>query len=485
MSDTASGALQPKNPFQHLESIESGPPVPLEGTISSSSMEPAARQALDCSPWKKNAMILMISFHSMISVFMAAGIVPAASSMANSYGVSVADASYLVSAQIILLGIAPILWIVIMERYDRHYVLVFSVLASMVCNIGGARCETYGSQMVTRVLTAAFISPPIGMGSGVIAKLSTPDEYAQKVGWWVLMTILGTPAGPFIMGFVVQHSRVEFIFWIYAIINLLQALAYIYLGGETLRVTVFENNAAEEKISIFRTFANRLLPKRFDTRPMRISDFVSPFRIAKNPRILIAALATAITFCYANIVFVVEMPLTFGEKFHLNAQQTGLQFIPIIIGCVIGEQIGGPMSDYFMKIYRKRKGRVCPADRLWLTYIGFLTIIAGQLVWGFQLEKAKNWNVTPCVGIAIASFGNQIQSTILTAYAIDTSPGDSASIGVLFNVIRLLYGFAGPFYFPHMFDTLGFTGTAGVMSGIVVVCGIIPTLIIQVTSPRE
>ncbi|GKZ24185.1 hypothetical protein AbraCBS73388_010977, partial [Aspergillus brasiliensis] len=216
-----------------------------------------------------------------------------------------------------------------------------------------------------------------------------------------------------------------------------------------------------------------------------ISDFVSPFRLAKNPRILVAALATAITFCYANIVFVVEMPLTFGEKFHLDAQQTGLQFIPIIIGCVIGEQIGGPMSDYFMKVYRKRKGRVCPADRLWLTYIGFLTIIAGQLVWGFQLERAKTWNVTPCVGIAIASFGNQIQSTILTAYAIDTSPSGSASIGVLFNLIRLLYGFVGPFYFPYMFRALGFTGTAGLMSGIVVLGGIIPTLIVHVTSPRE
>ena len=162
-----------------------------------------------------------------------------------------------------------------------------------------------------------------------------------------------------------------------------------------------------------------------------------------NYRVLIAALATAITFCYGNIVFVVEMPLTFGEKFDLNAQETGYQFVSVIIGCLIGEQISGPMSDYFMKIYGKRKGRTRPANRLWLTYIGFLTIIAGLLIWGFQLERATSWNITPCVGIAIASFGNQIQSTILTAYAIDTCPERSASIGVFFNTIRLLYGFVG------------------------------------------
>lgn len=340
-----------------------------------------------------------------------------------------------------LLGIAPIFWNVITKKYGRHHVLIFSVLASMMCNIGGARCESYAGQMITRVLTATFISPPIGIGSGVVAELSSPDEYARKLGWWVLMTILGTPAGPFLMGFVVQQTRVEFIFWIYAIINLLQALAYLFFGGETLRVSEFENDVAEELVSTSRMSLIRLLPRRLDPRPIRVSDIVSPFRLGKKPRILVVALATAITFCYGNIVLVVEMPLTFGEKFGLNAQQTGLQFIPIIIGSVIGEQVAGPTSDYFMKVYRKRKGRLCPADRLWLTYIGFLTIIAGLLVWGFQLERAKTWNVTPCVGIGIASFGNQIQSTILTAYAIDSSPDDSASIGVLFNTIRLLYGF--------------------------------------------
>ncbi|OKO89622.1 hypothetical protein PENSUB_13688 [Penicillium subrubescens] len=110
------------------------------------------------------------------------------------------------------------------------------------CAVHKLRCQT-----ITRVLTAIFISPPIGIGSGVVAELSTPDEYARKVGWWVLMTILGTPAGPLLMGFVVQHTRVEFIFWIYAIINFLQALAYVFLGGETLRIREVDSDLTTEE----------------------------------------------------------------------------------------------------------------------------------------------------------------------------------------------------------------------------------------------
>lgn len=311
----------------------------------------------------------------------------------------------------------------------------------MVCNIGGARCTTYASQMTTRALTATVISPPIGIGSAVVVDLTTPDERARKLGWWVLMTILGTPCGPFIMGFVVQHTQVQWIFWIFAIVNFLQAVAYLLFSGETLYVPESEPNTVDGQGSVVKTFVMKFVPQRLNPRPITMLDFVSPFLLACKPQILVVALATAITFCYANIVFVVEMPVSFGEKFGLDSQQIGLQFISVIIGCLIGEQLGGPMSDYFMKVYRKRRGHVRPADRLWLTYIGFLTIIAGLLIWGFQLQRATAWNITPCVGVAIASFGNQIQSTILTAYAVDTCPDKSAAIGVFFNAIRLLYGF--------------------------------------------
>ena len=100
MSRVDDGGLQRNNSFQHLESIKPVPPVLLEEAVTPVSMQPTSRDAGDWPQWKKNVTILMVSFHSMISVFMAAGIVPAAHSMAKSYGVSLPDASYLVSIQV-------------------------------------------------------------------------------------------------------------------------------------------------------------------------------------------------------------------------------------------------------------------------------------------------------------------------------------------------------------------------------------------------
>lgn len=96
---------------------------------------------------------------------------------------------------------------------------MFSVFGSMLCNIGGARCTTFGAQIATRVLTAFLISPPIGIGGGIITELALPEHRAEKLGYWTLLTVLGTPTGPFIMGFVMQHTELSWVYWIFALMN--------------------------------------------------------------------------------------------------------------------------------------------------------------------------------------------------------------------------------------------------------------------------
>lgn len=50
--------------------------------------------------WKRNAQILMVAIHSMVSVFMAAGVIPGYDAMAEEYNITVPQASYLTSVQV-------------------------------------------------------------------------------------------------------------------------------------------------------------------------------------------------------------------------------------------------------------------------------------------------------------------------------------------------------------------------------------------------
>ncbi|OQD82237.1 hypothetical protein PENANT_c022G03683 [Penicillium antarcticum] len=436
-----------------MKNPSSGSPVHLEHVVS---IFPD-HQAPDDTIWennslqnprnwsssKKNAQILMVAFHSMMGTFMAAGIIPAYDTFAEDYNITVPDASYLTSFQILLLGLSPLIWNPITAIYGRYPVTLFSVFGSMICNIGGARCTSYGAQMATRVITAFLISPPIGNGSGVITELCEPEHRGKKLGWWTLMTTIGTPAGPFFMGFVIKNIGVQWIFWIFAIINLCQFLFYLAFGDET----IYNPENERQTTGVW----GKMIPRKISSHSLKLQDIIAPFSLAQYPRILIAACAHAITFCYANIALVVEMPIAFGEKFHFDAQQIGLQFIAIVIGCVLGEQVSGPMCDWFL-------GRV---------------------------QHATTWNVTPCVGAAIASFGNQMQTTILTTFAVESKKERASQVGVFVNICRQIYGFLGPFYFPDMFTTLGLGGASGVMVAVIAGCALFPIMAVQFVASRS
>ncbi|KAJ5578802.1 uncharacterized protein N7459_007766 [Penicillium hispanicum] len=118
------------------------------------------------------------------------------------------------------------------------------------------------------------------------------------------MTTIGTPVGPFFMGFVTKHIGVQWNFWIFAIINLCE---YNLAGG--LHHDGFFDNMSPWQITLY---------------PLSWRDFSISFLLVKHPRVLTAACAYAVTFCYGNNALIVEIPIVFGGKFHFDAQQIGL-----------------------------------------------------------------------------------------------------------------------------------------------------------------
>jgi len=199
---------------------------------------------------------------------------------------------------------------------------------------------------------------------------------------------------------------------------------------------------------------------------------------------------------FANTLVVVELPELFGEKFGFNSEQLGLQFIGLIVGSILGEQIGGILSDYWMRRRSRKLGaNAAPEHRLWISYLGFILAIVGLVIFLVQVEQAPkgHWNISPVIGIAIAGAGNQIITTVLITYAIDCYPEDSASIGVVITLIRQTLAFVGPFWYGNpmnqtqslfsvsdsarfipMFNKVGVSQCSGIAAGLIVALGIIP-----------
>lgn len=226
-------------------------------------------------------------------------------------------------------------------------------------------------------------------------------------------------------------------------INGCQFILYVFFGPETRYIRRSVEHYASSVKEEYYSF------RRIDSTPLGLWDFVSPFRFAAYLTVMVPACAYAMVFLFGSVVLTVEMPQLFGEKFHFGPQQIGLQFLAIIVGTVLGEQVGGALSDYWMNRKKHMAGGayVTPEYRLWLSYIGMLLTICGVVVFLVQNDRLSpgHYNVTPVVGAAIAAGGNQIVTTVMITYAVDCNE-DASEVGAFITFVRQTWGFVGPFW---------------------------------------
>ncbi|KAG9245629.1 major facilitator superfamily domain-containing protein [Calycina marina] len=426
--------------------------------------------------WKKVSNLVLVAIHAMMSTFTAAAIIPAYQIIAEDLGRSLQDITYLTSLQIAILGVAPLFWKPIANHYGRRPVFLLSLIVSLAANIGCAKSSNYGSMAACRAIVAFFISPAAAIGSAVVTETFFKKERARYIGVWTLLITLGIPVSPFVMGFVANGVGYRWIYWILAMINGVQFVLYLFLGPETRFIRMGADHEGSDFKQEYMSF------KRIDPMPIRPIAFIQPLSLFAVPCVVIPSIAYSMVFLWASVLITVELPQLFGEKFQFNPQQLGLQFLGIIIGSVIGEQIGGILSDYWMNRRAKTIGRKPrPEFRLWLSYPGFILSIVGVVVFLIQTNNAPelHWNISPVIGIAIAGVGNQIVTTVLITYAIDSEIQQSASVGVFVTFVRQIWGFIGPFWFPDVFTNVGLTGTAGIMAGLIIGVSILPTILIQ------
>ncbi|KAJ5357715.1 Major facilitator superfamily domain general substrate transporter [Penicillium brevicompactum] len=425
--------------------------------------------------WKKMMNLILVAFHACMGTFTAAAIIPAYSDIAKELGVSVQDASYLTSLQIAILGGAPLFWKPLSNRYGRRPIFLLSLICSLVCNIGCAKSTDYASLAACRALVAFFISPASAIGSAVVMETTFKKDRARYMGVWTLMITLGVPIGPFIFGFVCYRAGYHWIYWILAMINGGQFILYLFFGPETRYLGGGVDNKSARKIEYMSL-------RRIDPTPFSWYEFIRPLTMARHPSILIPACAYAMVFLFGSILATVEVPQLLEKKFELNAEQLGLQFLGVIIGSVIGEQMGGVLSDFWMSRRSRRIDRKAePEYRLWLSYFGFALTIIGMIVFLVctQTSPSGHWNVTPIIGTAIGAVGNQLVTTVMITYAVDCFPQEAASIGVFVTFVRQIWGFLGPFWFSAMFENVGIAPSAGIGSAMVVVVSVIPTIFLQ------
>lgn len=424
---------------------------------------------LNWPSWKKNLNLAAVSLQAMGGVIMCSSMIPGAIAISEAFNTSFTNISYCISVPILFLGIATVVWKPLANRYGRRPIWLLSSFLSGAFSLGSVYCNSYGALMTTRVLSGITFAPALAIGGATIGETFFAKERAGKIELWSLAFTIGPSIGPLFGGIAIYHTgNWRWCFWLLVIWSYFCFVLAIVACPETLYIRNIESPRKSSVASQYIKFG------RINKAKFSWMEILEPYIWIKYLPVAVAALAHGMCNTLTSPGITIVLPKIYTEVYGLNAQQVGLQYIAMTIGLIIGEQVGGPLSDFMMKKHKfsRDKGnneRNQAEFRLWAGYLGFALVVCGVLVYGIMLSKAEknHWTIVPDLGIAISAVGNQIVATVVITYAIDKMHVVNA--GTVSNCIhqyRQLWGFIAPFFFNPMYDNLGIAGAGGLMAGL-------------------
>jgi hypothetical protein len=143
--------------------------------------------------------------------------------------------------------------------------------------------------------------------------------------------------------------------------------------------------------------------------------------------------------------FFAAIPLIFQGVYHFHIEDSGLVFLAIVVGCLLGS-ITVLICNVFLYLPQvvKHKGQqVPPEHRLYPALIGSLGLPVGLFWFAWTARADVSW-ASPVVAIMLFAWGNLCVFISTTQYLVDTYHGLTVASAMSANSLAR-YGLAAAF----------------------------------------
>ncbi|KAJ5278854.1 hypothetical protein N7478_004226 [Penicillium angulare] len=373
--------------------------------------------------WKVQQILMIASAAFTTSVGVSI-LTPAHTQFMEEFQVSGTVAIVPLSLYVFALGLGPIVGGPLSETIGRYPVYIGTTLLGSLFTLGVGFSKTFAGICVLRFLSGFCFAPSLAIAAGTINETFKPIKRAIP---------------PVIGSFVVARKGWEWTQWtllffaIFTMITILTARETFHpvlkhRRAKELGLPLPPSQPLSSKARLFATVA--LL------RPIQM--------LLTEPIVAFVCLYVACEFA-TLFCFFAAVPLVFGGVYGFGLEDSGLVFLAIVVGCLLGV-VTVLLCDVFL--YRRKaaklQGRQVPAEfRLYPALIGSIGLPIGLFWFGWTAKASINW-ASPTVAIMLFAWGNLCVFVSTTQYIVDTYHGLTVASAMSANSLAR-YGLAAAF----------------------------------------
>ncbi|KAF3385123.1 Polyamine transporter 4 [Penicillium rolfsii] len=376
---------------------------------------------------------------------------PAHSEFMKEFGVSSTVALLPLSLYVFALGLGPVVGGPLSETVGRYPVYIGTISLGTLFTLGAGFSPTFVGLCVLRFLAGFCYAPSLSIAGGTINETFRPVGRAIPSTIFILTPFLGPGLGPVIGSFVVSRKGWRWTQWtiiFFAIFTLIT----IGMARETFHSVIKRRRAKElgEEVPLSPPITTRV--QLFITTAL-----VRPIRmLLTEPIVTFICLYVACEFA-TLFSFFAAVPLVFQGIYRFGIEESGLVFLAIVIGCLLGA-VTVLLCDimlYRRQIPRHLGKQVPPEYRLYPALLGSLGLPIGLFWFAWTAREGISW-ASPTVAIMVFAWGNLCVFVSTTQYLVDTYHGLTvASVMSANSLARYGLAAAFPLFTIQMYTRLG------------------------------
>ena len=295
--------------------------------------------------------------------------------------------------------------------------------------------------------------------AGVLSDVWRAEQRGRSLGIYNLVPLLGTAVGPILGGFVTAHTQWRWVFWVVAIAQAVFIVVSLNTFRETYEPTLLRRKAARLRT----TTGNHELCTVFERRDhgRTVLDILGRSLLRPLRLLLTHSTIQLVSLIFAfNFGVLLLVVSTFADLWTKDYKQSiatsGLHFIALVTGELIGAAIGAPLIDRFWHHLKKKANNVVtPEYRVPLMLPGAIFVPVGLLWYGWAAQAKIFWLI-PDLGAAVLGCGLMSATQAMQAYVTDAYPDHTASATAASSFLRSIFGFVFPLFAPALYKSLGY-----------------------------
>ncbi|KAK5266100.1 Synaptic vesicle transporter SVOP [Exophiala xenobiotica] len=423
------------------------------------------------SKTRKWVITMTLSWVCFAVAFSSAVITPGILGVAEHFHTSEEVALLTITLFVVGFGIGPLVFGPLSELYGRWIVYVATFGVAIIFMVPCAVAKNIQTLLVCRAIDGIAISVPVANLGGSLADLWHADERGVPMSIFSGAPFLGPIMGPLIGGFTYENLGWR---WLYYLQIILAGFLYICMvlfvpetyapvilarRAKRLRESSGDNTYIAEHDLTRRSFKN--IVQVYLARPLRL--------LLTEPIVTLFSLYAAVLYGLLYMYFV-AYPIVFQEGKGMSPGMTGLMFLPLMGGIVVG-LVGSPfVNRHYLSLRAKYEGLPPPELRLIPMIYGCWLIPMGVFIFAWSSYPRLSW-AGPCFAGLPIGVGFVLVYNSFNNYIVDSYQHTAASALAAKTLIRSLWGACTVLFTSQI---LGYQWASTLLGFIALACCLIP-----------